>query len=113
VFRAEVIGSMLRPSYPQEGRAGFEQGLLCAADFKRLEDRAVDQVIAMQEGAGVEIPDELRGRIDEAARFFAHDQLGLSTQCGSASIAAGNPITEADEERKLRLVADTAHAIWG
>ena len=52
-------------------------------------------------------------RIDDAARFFARDQLGLSTQCGFASIAAGNPITEADEESKLRLVADTAHAAWG
>ena len=52
-------------------------------------------------------------RIDDAARFVARDQLGLSTQCGFASIAAGNPITEADEERKLRLVADTAHAVWG
>ena len=32
---------------------------------------------------------------------------------GGASIVAGNPITEADEESKLRLVADTAHAAWG
>ena len=55
MFRAEVIGSMLRPSYLQEGRAAFEQGQLSAADFKRLEDRAVDQVIAMQEGAGVDV----------------------------------------------------------
>ena len=52
-------------------------------------------------------------RIDEAARFVPREQLGLSTQCGFASIVAGNPITEADEERKLRLVADTAHAAWG
>ena len=58
-------------------------------------------------------PTSCAARIDEAARFFARDQLGLSTQCGFASIAAGNPITEADEERKLRLVADTAHAVWG
>jgi 5-methyltetrahydropteroyltriglutamate--homocysteine methyltransferase len=61
----------------------------------------------------LERPQELRDRIDEAARFFPRDQLGLSTQCGFASIASGNPITEADEERKLRLVADTAHAVWG
>ena len=51
-------------------------------------------------------------RIEDAARFFPREQLGLSTQCGFASIAAGNPITEADEERKLRLVAETAHAAW-
>src|SRR3954467_4535510 len=55
MFRAEVIGSMLRPSYLKEGRAAFEQGHLPAADFKRLEDRAVDQVIAMQEGTGVDV----------------------------------------------------------
>ena len=61
----------------------------------------------------LETPQELAARIDDAARFVARDQLGLSTQCGFASIAAGNPITEADEERKLRLVADTAHAVWG
>jgi 5-methyltetrahydropteroyltriglutamate--homocysteine methyltransferase len=55
VFRAEVIGSMLRPAYLQEGRAAFELGKLPAAELKRLEDRAVDQAIALQEGAGVEV----------------------------------------------------------
>jgi hypothetical protein len=39
-------------------------------------------------------------------------QLGLSTQCGFASVADGNPVSESDEEHKLRLVADTAHAVW-
>jgi 5-methyltetrahydropteroyltriglutamate--homocysteine methyltransferase len=60
----------------------------------------------------LETHDELSTRIEEAARFFPREQLGLSTQCGFASIALGNPITEADEERKLRLVAETAHAAW-
>ena len=55
MFRAEVIGSMLRPSYLKEARAAFEQGGLPVRDFKRVEDRAVDQVIAMQEGAGVDV----------------------------------------------------------
>jgi 5-methyltetrahydropteroyltriglutamate--homocysteine methyltransferase len=55
VFRAEVIGSMLRPSYLKEARAGLQQGSLSAAEFKRLEDRAVDQVIALQEGSGVDV----------------------------------------------------------
>ena len=61
----------------------------------------------------METAEELSAPVADAARFFPHEQLGLSTQCGFASIAAGNPITEADEERKLRLVADTAHAVWG
>jgi 5-methyltetrahydropteroyltriglutamate--homocysteine methyltransferase len=55
MYRAEVIGSMLRPSYLKEARAAFEQGELPAHDFKRVEDRAVDQVIAMQEGTGVDV----------------------------------------------------------
>jgi methionine synthase II (cobalamin-independent) len=61
----------------------------------------------------LEAQEELLRRVDDAARFFPRDQLGLSTQCGFASIASGNPITEADEERKLRLVAETAQAAWG
>ena len=55
MFRAEVIGSLLRPSYLKEARAAFERGELAASDFKRVEDRAVDQVIAVQEGAGVDV----------------------------------------------------------
>ena len=55
MYRAEVIGSMLRPSYLKEARAAFEQGKLPAHDFKRVEDRAVDQVIALQEGTGVDV----------------------------------------------------------
>jgi 5-methyltetrahydropteroyltriglutamate--homocysteine methyltransferase len=56
---------------------------------------------------------EIIERIDEAARSFPHDQLGVSTQCGFASVVFGNPITEDDEERKLRLVAEAAGAAWG
>src|SRR4051795_171282 len=50
MFRAEVIGSLLRPSYLKEARAAFERGELSLPDLKRVEDRAVDQVIALQEG---------------------------------------------------------------
>ena len=40
-------------------------------------------------------------------------RLGIGPQCGFASTAAGNPLTEADQRAKLRLVADAARAIWG
>jgi 5-methyltetrahydropteroyltriglutamate--homocysteine methyltransferase len=60
----------------------------------------------------LESPEEVSSRIEEAARFFPREQLGLSTQCGFASVAEGNPLTEHHEKRKLRLVADTAHAAW-
>jgi 5-methyltetrahydropteroyltriglutamate--homocysteine methyltransferase len=56
---------------------------------------------------------EIVARVDEAAHSFPREQLGVSTQCGFASIAAGNPITEDVEERKLRLVAEVAGSVWG
>ena len=90
-----------------DARSGSFEPLAAAPD-----DKQVVHWLVSTKTPRLETPDELRGRIDDAARFFARDQLGLSTQCGFASIAAGNPITEADEERKLRLVADTAHAVW-
>ena len=77
------------------------------------EDKQVVLGLVSTKTPALETPQELSARIDEAARVVDRDQLGLSTQCGFASIAAGNPITEADEESKLRLVADTAHAAWG
>jgi 5-methyltetrahydropteroyltriglutamate--homocysteine methyltransferase len=88
-----------------------------SGSFEPLDDAPEDKQIVLglvsTKTPELETPQELLARVDDAARFFPRDQLGLSTQCGFASIASGNPITEADEERKLRLVADTAHAAWG
>ena len=55
----------------------------------------------------------LLGRVDEAARYVPIDYLAISPQCGFASTAAGNLLTEEQQWRKLRLVADTAAEIWG
>ena len=60
-----------------------------------------------------ETADELIARIEEAAQSFPREQLGVSTQCGFASVADGNPISEDAEQRKLRLVAEVARAAWG
>lgn len=57
--------------------------------------------------------DALRRRTEEAAKYIALDRLAISPQCGFASAAAGNPLSEADERAKLKLVADAARAIWG
>jgi 5-methyltetrahydropteroyltriglutamate--homocysteine methyltransferase len=61
----------------------------------------------------LEPPEELIARIDDASRYFPRDQLALSTQCGFASVMAGNPITEATQEAKLRLVVEVARRAWG
>jgi 5-methyltetrahydropteroyltriglutamate--homocysteine methyltransferase len=57
--------------------------------------------------------DALARRIDEAARYAPLEQLALSPQCGFASVAAGNLISEDDQWRKLELVVETARLVWG
>ena len=41
------------------------------------------------------------------------EQLALSPQCGFASTMEGNALTEADQWAKLKLVVETARAVWG
>ena len=53
--RSETIGSLLRPDYLLDARRRLAQGDLTAAEFKRLEDRAVDEAVALQEAAGLDI----------------------------------------------------------
>jgi 5-methyltetrahydropteroyltriglutamate--homocysteine methyltransferase len=61
----------------------------------------------------LESRDDLRRRIDEAARYVPAENLALSPQCGFASTALGNLLTVDQERRKLELVAETASEIWG
>src|SRR6188472_1429653 len=51
----DVVGSLLRPQALLDARQRFEQGELEPAEFKRIEDRAVDGVVEMQEAAGIEV----------------------------------------------------------
>jgi len=53
--RTDVIGSLLRPSYLLKARQAYQAGRLTPAQFKRVEDRAVDQAIALQEGCGLDV----------------------------------------------------------
>ena len=61
----------------------------------------------------LETKDEIKRRIDEAAKFAPLDQLALSPQCGFASTAHGNDISFAQQEAKMRLVVEVAEDVWG
>ena len=63
--------------------------------------------------ARVESVDELRGRIEEAAKYIPLEQLALSPQCGFASALAGNPLTEDEQWRKVDTMLKTAQLVWG
>jgi 5-methyltetrahydropteroyltriglutamate--homocysteine methyltransferase len=61
----------------------------------------------------LESKDELKRRIDEAARYVPLDQLCLSGQCGFSSTVEGNALTIDEEVAKLRLIVETAREVWG
>jgi 5-methyltetrahydropteroyltriglutamate--homocysteine methyltransferase len=61
----------------------------------------------------LEDEEALLRRIDEAAKACPLDQLALSTQCGFASVAGGNAVTEDQQWAKLELVVRTAERVWG
>jgi len=61
----------------------------------------------------LESRDELKRRIDEAAKFAPIDQLCLSPQCGFASTEEGNVLAEAEQWAKLRMIVELAQEIWG
>ena len=56
---------------------------------------------------------ELSRRVEEASRYVPLDRLSVSPQCGFASSAGGNPVTEEIERQKLALVVETARTVWG
>ena len=63
--------------------------------------------------ARLESKDELKRRVDEAARYVAMENLALSPQCGFSSTVEGNEVTQDDQAAKLGLVVETASEIWG
>ena len=75
-------------------------------------DKTVVLGLVSSKSAEMETAESLVKRIDDAARYFPREQMALSTQCGFNSGVRGNPVSEAVQEKKLRLVADVAHRVW-
>jgi 5-methyltetrahydropteroyltriglutamate--homocysteine methyltransferase len=69
LMRSDVVGSLLRPAYLAEARREAAEGRLGPAAFKRIEDRAVDEAVALQEQAGLDVVTD--GELRRYA-FFGH-----------------------------------------
>jgi 5-methyltetrahydropteroyltriglutamate--homocysteine methyltransferase len=69
-------------------------------------------LVTSKRGA-LEDREDLKRRVDEAARYIPLEQLCLSPQCGFASAAEGNLLTEEEQNKKLALVVELAAEIWG
>jgi 5-methyltetrahydropteroyltriglutamate--homocysteine methyltransferase len=61
----------------------------------------------------LEKKDDIKRRIDEAAKFAPIEQLCLSPQCGFASTEEGNVLAEDEQWRKLELIVKIAEEVWG
>ena len=87
-----------------------------AGSFAALKDLPSDKLVVLglvsTKTDAMEASAALADRVREAAQYFPFDQMGLSTQCGFASVAAGNPIRPETQQAKLRLVTETARRIW-
>jgi 5-methyltetrahydropteroyltriglutamate--homocysteine methyltransferase len=68
-YRSDVIGSLLRPDYLKEARQKRAAGELSHAEFKKIEDRAVDEAVALQIHAGLDVITD--GEMRRYA-FFGH-----------------------------------------
>ena len=61
----------------------------------------------------LENKDDLKRRIDEAAKFVPLENLSISGQCGFASSVHGNSLTDDEQWRKLALIVEVAREVWG
>jgi 5-methyltetrahydropteroyltriglutamate--homocysteine methyltransferase len=61
----------------------------------------------------LESKDDVKRRIDEAARFAPLEQFALSPQCGFASTEEGNVLTEEQQWAKLREIVEVSQEVWG
>jgi 5-methyltetrahydropteroyltriglutamate--homocysteine methyltransferase len=77
------------------------------------EDRFVVLGLVTTKKPRLESAEELRQRIEEAARYVPLERLALSPQCGFASTMEGNRISPEDQRHKLELVASVAREVWG
>ncbi len=111
-FVAEALFSELAVDgffleYDDERSGGFEP-----LRFVPPGKQVVLGLVTTKRGA-LESKEELKRRIDEAAKFVPLDQLCLSPQCGFSSTVEGNELTQDEQAAKLRLVVETAAEVWG
>lgn len=77
------------------------------------DDRTVVLGLVSTKTSRLEPVAELAQRIQEAAKIVPLERLALSPQCGFASTQEGNRVSPEDQRKKLRLVGETARAVWG
>ena len=91
--------------YDTERAGGFEPLRLVP------KDRRVVLGLVTTKSGRLESKDEIKRRIDEAAKYISLDQLCLSPQCGFASTEEGNALAEDEQWAKLRMIVEVAEEV--
>jgi len=102
---ADVTGYFLE--YDSERAGGFEP-----LRFVPKGKTVVLGLVTSKNGR-LESKDEIKRRIDQAAKFIPLEQLCLSPQCGFASTEEGNILAEDEQWAKLRMIVEVADEVWG
>jgi 5-methyltetrahydropteroyltriglutamate--homocysteine methyltransferase len=103
--RIKVHGFFME--YDTERAGGFEPLRMLP------KDRIVVLGLVTTKTGRLESKDEIKRRIDDAAKFVSLDQLCLSPQCGFASTEEGNVLAEDEQWAKLRMIVELAGEVWG
>ena len=76
-------------------------------------DRVVVLGLITSKTPELENKDDIKRRIDEAAKYINPDQMCLSPQCGFSSTHHGNKLSHDQQAKKLALVVEIAEEVWG
>jgi len=94
--------------YDTERAGGFEP-----LRFLPKGDKIVVLGLISSKLGALEKKDDIKRRIDEAAKFAPQEQFALSPQCGFASTEEGNVLAEDEQWAKLRIAVEIAREVWG
>lgn len=106
VFAKENVDALFL-EYDDERSGGF-------APLKKVsEDKKVVLGLITTKKPDLEDKEKVISRIRQAAKYIPLERLCLSPQCGFASCAIGNKLTEEEQWAKLKLVKEIAEEVWG
>jgi len=94
--------------YDSERAGGFEP-----LRYLPKGDKIVVLGLVTSKSGALEKKDDVKRRIEEAAKFAPLEQFCLSTQCGFASTEEGNILAEEEQWAKLRMIVALADEVWG
>ena len=106
-----LLGGLAYDGYFLEYDSDRAGGLEPLRFLPKGNKRVVVGLVTSKSGS-LENKEDIKRRLDEAAKYAPIEQLCLSPQCGFASTEEGNILSEAEQWAKLRMVVEIAREVW-